>query len=68
MVLVGVHIPGMHGAADALSRDKLDAFRLQVPGAKRVPTPIPPAVLQALVVEQPDWMAVSWTSLLTSTS
>ena len=58
----------MAGAADALSRDKLDAFRLQVPGEKRVPTPIPPAVLQALVVEQPDRTAVSWTSLLKSTA
>ena len=35
VVLVGVHIPGVdNGVADALSRDKLDAFRLQVPWAK----------------------------------
>ncbi len=69
VVLVGEHIPGVeNGAADALSRDDLPSFLTQVPEAQPQPTPIPAAVMEALVVRQPDWTVVSWINLLTATS
>ena len=68
VVLVAEHLPGReNGAADALSRDNIAAFHSQVPCARQHPTPIPPMVVQALVTQQPDWTAVSWTNLLTTT-
>ena len=67
-VVFGEHIPGIeNGAADALSRDNINRFYVQVPWAKRQHTTVPPAVLEALVVQQPDWTAVSWTELLVTT-
>ena len=63
------HIPGVeNGAADALSRNNLPSFQRLRPEAGRVPTVLPDALLQALVVEQPDWTTVSWTNLLTTSS
>ena len=67
-VVFGEHIPGIeNGAADALSRDNINRFYVQVPWAKRQHTTVPPAILEALVVQQPDWTAVSWTELLVTT-
>ena len=68
VVLVGEHIPGVdNGAADALSRNRLPSFRLQVPHASEAPSPVPPRLFQALVVNQPDWTSRSWIELLRST-
>ena len=69
VVLVCQHIAGVkNGAADALSRNDLPSFQRLVPGARREPTAIPEPLLRALVWEQPDWTAVSWTTLLTTSS
>ena len=63
------HIPGVeNGAADALSRNDLPSFQRLRPEACRAPTELPDKLLQALVVEQPDWTVTSWTSLLTTSS
>ena len=67
VVLVGEHIPGVdNGAADALSRNRLPSFRLQVPHASEAQSPVPPRLFQALVVNQPDWTSRSWIELLRS--
>ena len=59
------HIPGgQNGAADALSRNNYLSFLSQVPSARRAPSLIPPGLLQALVLKQPDWTSRSWTMLL----
>ena len=63
------HIPGVeNGAADALSRNDLPSFQRLRPEAGQEPTVLPDALLQALVVEQPDWTTVSWMNLLTTSS
>ena len=59
------HIPGGgggadNGAADALSRNDL----MQVAGARRDPTLIPPDLLEALLLHPQDWTSQSWTRLL----
>ena len=62
------HIPGgRNGAADALSRNDHLSFLSQVPSARRTPSRIPPGLLQALVLRQPDWTSRSWTALLRDT-
>jgi len=50
--------------ADALSKCNCWDFFMQVPQARQEPIAIPPGIMQALVVQQPDWTAVSWTDLL----
>ena len=63
VVLECRHIPGVdNGAADALSRDNLPSFQRLV---RREPAMIPEPLL---VWEQPDWTAVSWTTLFTGSS
>ena len=58
------HVPGVeNGAADALSRNNCDSFRLQVPSARACPTPIPEELVQLLVHQRPDWTSRSWTTL-----
>ena len=67
VILLGEHIPGVEsGAADALSRDNRPSFLTQVPTAHREPTVIPQELVQALVINQPDWTCQSWTELLGS--
>ena len=62
------HIKGTHNTlADALSRDNLKLFRSQFPQAEQEPTPIPAAVLDLLLLHEPDWMARDWTEQWTST-
>ena len=38
-------------AADALSRNRLSVFHLQIPAANEHPTPIPPALVEMLVIK-----------------
>ena len=58
------HVAGkLNVAADALSRNRLSAFRLQVPTACRRPTPIPPGLVKMLVTEKPDWTSARWRRL-----
>lgn len=66
-MLVVEHLPGReNGAADALSRDNLSAFLLQVEFARPLPLAIPDQLLDLLVRGRPDWMSVSWTELLST--
>ena len=65
IVLVGEHIAGVNnGAADALSRDDVHSFRLQVPEAQPTPTGIPADLWDCLVVNRPDWTSPSWMKVL----
>lgn len=67
ITLIGSHIPGVeNGAADALSRDNVDLFRQQVPGAADRPATIHPGLVQALILRMPDWTSRSWIELLRS--
>ena len=50
-------------AADALSRNRLPLFRMQVPAAVERPTPIPPPLIEMLVSSKPDWMSQEWRRL-----
>ena len=62
------HIPGISNtAADALSRDNLPLFRLQVHQASQLPTPIRQELILALVVHQPDWTSQKWKDWFGST-
>ena len=64
LILSAQHILGAdNGAADALSRNDKNSFLIQVAGARRDPTPIPPDLLEALLHPQ-DWTSQSWTRLL----
>ena len=63
------HIPGkMNDLADDLSRKRASLFLLKVPIAQPFPTRIPPQLMDVLVVGQPDWMSVDWTTLFSTTS
>ena len=65
--IVGEHIPGVDNrAADALSRDNLQAFLSITQEAKPAASRLP-EVVEALVHQQPDWTSVNWTRLLTDT-
>ena len=60
MFIFAEHIPGKDNvAADSLSRDNLCLFRHQVPSAAPDPTPIPDELLQALILQQPEWTLFS---------
>ena len=62
--LKATHIAGKSNvAADALSRNRLPLFRLQVPTAEEHPTPIPPPLVEMLVTIKPDWMSHEWRRL-----
>ena len=61
VILLGDHIPGVeNGIADALSRNNQPSFLTQVPTAHQEPTVLPQELVQALVVNQPDWTSQSW--------
>ena len=67
IVLAPSHIPGkLNTAADMLSRDGLSSFLQLVPEAKSQPSLLPQELLEALVLEQPDWTSESWRSALRS--
>ena len=59
------HVRGrLNTAADALSRNSLQAFFRAVPSATRTPTPIPAALWEMVVTVQPDWTSPGWRSRL----
>ena len=62
------HIPGVQNiAADALSRNDLSPIFLQaVPDADRSPMSIPPALVDLVVREQPDWSSQRWGQLFSA--
>lgn len=58
------HVAGKNnGPADAISRDDLPRFFLQVPSAVANPTPIPIRLWQLVVIDQPDWLSMKWREL-----
>ena len=65
--LRAAHIPGVENiGANAISRDNLMLFHLQVSEARPSPTPLPAAALDLLVLQQPDWTSPSWPRLVRS--
>ena len=59
--LRAVHIAGTaNSAADALSRNNLPSFFLQVPQAQPSPDPIPPELTLLFLHQQPDWLSNTW--------
>lgn len=64
-----VHIPGAENqSADALSRDDHHSFLLQNPTAHPTPTVLPQELVQALVLQRPDWTSTNWTELFRACS
>ena len=62
--LRAVHIRGVENvAADALSRNNLNVLRSCCPQADPQETAVPPDILDVVLLQEPDWMARSWTEL-----
>ena len=58
ITLTAEHIAGItNEEADALSRNNLPAFFLKVPFAHQTPSVIPPALLEILVNQSPNWLS-----------
>ena len=58
------HVSGIDNkAADALSRENLAQFHLQVPTALSEPTLIPRELKELLLLRRPDWTSKSWINL-----
>ena len=67
LTLLPKHLPGRENvAADHLSRDALSSFRQVVPHAKAEPTTLPDNLMEALVLQRPDWTSLSWRDVLRS--
>ena len=62
LILVrAVHILGRaNGRADAIFRNDLPRFFSQVPGASHQTTIIPPALMELMILQQPDWLSPAW--------
>ena len=59
-----VHIPGhLNVGADAISRDNIQVFHMQVPKAHARPSPVPQALRNLLIHQQPDWTSPDWSRL-----
>ena len=59
--LIAQHNPGRDNSlADALSRDDLPSFFVQVPSADHAPTPVPVALQVRLSKAQPFWKSPDW--------
>ena len=53
------HIAGCKNAgADALSRNNMHLFFSQVPTVNKTPSSIPSALIELLVLQQPDWTSL----------
>ena len=60
------HVPGiLNTAADALSRDNISLFSSLFPQAAEVE--VPPALMDLLVTQRPNWGSMHWTSLFVGT-
>ena len=46
--------------ADAISRNNMVLFRLQVPGARPMPMNLPPILLDLFIHQCPDWTSLAW--------
>ena len=58
------HIRGADNKlADELSRNKVTDFMSDYPQAHPWPTPIPPELLDLVLVQKPDWKSPDWTRL-----
>ena len=58
------HIPGKsNGAVDAISRNDFPRFFSQVPSANQQATIIPPALMELVIFQQPDWLSPTWGQL-----
>ena len=65
--LFASHIKGqLNTAADALSRNNVPLFKSLHPQVHPVPTEIPAALLDLLIIRKPDWLSTSWTQLWNS--
>lgn len=53
--------------ADDLSRNNHSSFLSKVPGASRVPSPVPFHLLEVLLDQQADWTSTPWLHLFSST-
>ena len=56
----GTHAGAANSAADALSRNNLPSFLLQIPQAQPTPNLIPQELAQLLLHQQPDWLSNTW--------
>ena len=64
ITLRSIHIPGQQNTgADAISHDNLLLFHRQVPTARPSPTPLPPATIDLLIHQNPEWMSPNWSQL-----
>ena len=64
-----VHIAGVaNELADDLSRNKLTAFLSKVPGARQLPTPLPPPLIELLLDTDGTWTSPAWTRRFCSTA
>ena len=62
--LFATPFPGVHNPiADALSHNHMDLFHSLLPQADAIPTAIPEALLDLLIVSRPDWTSRHWTEL-----
>ena len=56
--LRAVHIPGdQNTAVDAISRNKINLFFLQVLGISPHPTLVLQALIRLVILQQPDWLS-----------
>ncbi len=66
-VVSASHIRGVDNTlADALSRDNAILFHSLYPQALPQATPIPPALVELLLLTKPDWASQHWTRLWSS--
>ncbi len=65
--LLAIHISGVHNVlADDLSRNRLPSFFSQMPNADRIPSLLPPSLLQELLDPNLDWTSSNCSVLLFS--
>ena len=63
-VVSASHVKGTHNdLADALSRNKKDYFLSHYPQAQANPAYVPQALVDLLIISQPDWTSPHWTLL-----
>ena len=64
IILSAEHIAGVRNeAADALSRNNITTFFQKIPTASSIPSVIPPALIEVLLTQKPNWLSASWSSV-----